>query len=130
MLKQYLETYTTDQQEVERKKNILLKAKSDDLKKFDDELEKTTRLGLLESPAIINIGGLMANSLPVFATEEQGGFMLVTENPDYFQKDLPATVPQFFTVNWWGNEAPWRMKFRKAIEDNFPIERLQEMIDK
>jgi hypothetical protein len=130
MLKQYLATYTTDQQEVERKKNILLNAKNDDLKKLSDELEKTTKLGLPESPAIINIGGLIANPLPVFATEEQGGFMLVTENPNYFRKDLPATVPQFFTINWFGNEAPWRMRFRKAIEDNFPIERLQAMIDK
>jgi hypothetical protein len=36
----------------------------------------------------------------VFTTEKENGVTLVTENPDYFRKDLPKYVPQFFVLHW------------------------------
>jgi len=131
MLKQYLPTYTTDQQELERKKNIILKSKNDDLKKYHDEWDRDTKERLLGTPAIIAGDVEMMSERPVFTTEEQGGNLLITDNPDYFRKDLPATVPQFFVIAWWwDNGAPWRMRFKNAIEENFPVEKLGAMIDK
>jgi hypothetical protein len=57
--------------------------------------------------------------------------MLVTENPNYLRKDLPASVPQFFVMTWWwGDGVPWRSRFKNALEEKFPIEKLQAMIDK
>lgn len=130
VLKQYLATYTTDQQELERKRNIILKSKVADLKKYQDELYQSTKQGLLESPAIIMESVTMMSEDPVFTTEEQGGNMLVTQNPNYFRKDLPADVPQMIVVFWWWNDHPWSMRFKKAFEEKFPIEELQAMIDK
>jgi hypothetical protein len=46
------------------------------------------------------------------------------------RKDLPVYVPQFFFVSWSWNNSPSVVKFGKAINENFPIEKLQEMIDK
>ena len=129
-LKYYLSTYTTDQQELEKNKNVILKSKNDDLKKYQDELDRSTKRGLLESPAIVMGNVTMMNEEPVFTTEEQGGNMLVTENPNYLRKDLPADVPQFFVITWWAYDHPWGKRFWKAIEERFPIEKLQAMIDK
>lgn len=58
--------------------------------------------------------------------------MLVTENPAYFRKDLPKYIPQLFVlllekVNW--SFSPKQDPI-KLMEENFPIEKLQAMIDK
>jgi hypothetical protein len=131
-LRYYLDTYTTDQQELEKKKKIILKSKNDDLKKYQDELERSTKNGMLESPAIIAGGVEMMSERPVFTTEEQAGYILITENPNYFRKDLPKWVPQLFVLTF--EEREWAAKLKndplKAVKANFPIEKLQAMIDK
>jgi hypothetical protein len=46
------------------------------------------------------------------------------------RKDLPKYIPQFFVVNWkWGNWPP-QADIAKLIEERFPFEKLQAMIDK
>ena len=67
---------------------------------------------------------------PVFTTEEAGGHMLVTENPNYIRKDLPAYIPQFFVLYKICNPS-WKLyeDLCKIMKD-FPIEKLQAMIDK
>jgi predicted lysophospholipase L1 biosynthesis ABC-type transport system permease subunit len=56
--------------------------------------------------------------------------ILVTENPDYIRKDLPKHVPQFFLVSLtWQDWEPLK-KFAEIVEQNFPFEKLQAMIDK
>ena len=131
-LRYYLDTYTTDQQQLEKKKNIILKSKNDDLKKYQDELERSTKNGMLESPAIIAGSVEMMSERPVFTPEEQAGYMLITENPNYFRKDLPKWVPQLFVLTF--EEREWAAKLKKdplkAVEEDFPIEKLQAMIDK
>lgn len=119
-----------DKDQAAESKKVYIKSKEDALKKYQDALEESTKNGLLESPAIV-LTGLMVESLgEIFSTEAKGGRMLATENPNYFRKDLPKYVPQFFILRWgWGND-PWSLRFRNAIEENFPIEKIQEMIDK
>lgn len=106
------------------------KDKSAILKRYQDESEETFKHGLLDSPAIVNEGPVITNLQSIFSTEAAGGRMMVTENPNYFRKDLPKYMPQFFVLKWsWSNE-PWSSRFKKAIEENFQIGNLMEMIDK
>ncbi len=102
------------------------------LKRYQDELEKTTRQDLLDSAAVVfDMHPLVETpGLPIFATEGEGGKMLITENPDYIRKDLPKYVPQFFILHWTYNPGGATEYFGKRIEEYFPIEKLQAMIDK
>jgi hypothetical protein len=145
--KQYLEraiAYTTkfydktiafadkipDKEERDETKKRNSKDKNDAIRKLQDELEKTTRDGMLDSAAVIGTDPLVMNVGPIFLPDKDGGTMLVTDNPDYFRKDLPAYVPQLFVLSWTSNKEKWGVDFKKAIEENFPIEQLKAMIDK
>lgn len=76
------------------------KIRDDILKYYRDELEATTRAGLLETPAITSDGiASMEISTPVFTTQENGGRLLVTENPAYMKKDLPKYIPQIIVYS-------------------------------
>ena len=123
----YLSGYQTDQQGRDAQVNKIKKNKDDVLRSFKDELEKTTNAGLLDSPAIVLE---MFYHSPVFTTDAAGGRMLVTENPGYMRKDLPKYVPQFFVLHWNWNNTKVQEDIAKIIEEKFPIEKLQAMIDK
>jgi hypothetical protein len=120
----------TDKTDADDSKKTLIKEKSSDLKRLKDELDKTTQEGLLSSPAIISPYGIMFTTEPLFATEQEGGQMLVTENQNYFRKDLPNYVPQFFVLTWSWKTKGYGATFTKEVNDNFPIEKLKAMIDK
>lgn len=129
MIKGY-ESFPEKEQRDEYLKNIR-QQKENVLKLYQEELEHTTAAKLLDSPALIptyifNITG------PVFIREEDGGKMLVTENPAYIRKDLSKYVPQFFVMTWVLCNNNWKpiQNVCKAVEENFPIEKLQAMIDK
>ncbi len=123
----YLSGYKTDQQTREEQVDKTKKTKERELKKFRDELEKTTQQGLLDSPAMI---GVIYNSDPIFYTNPLNASMLVIENRDYIRKDLPRHVPQLFVVSWeWSDWAP-QEKIDEIMEKDFPFEKLQAMIDK
>jgi len=110
------------------------KLRDDVLKYYRDELDATTKAGLLDSPAII-FGGSMAHILikyPIFITQADGGRLLVTENPAYIKKNLPKYIPQIIVYTMWNAEDgpepalnPYHLYHR-----DFPIEKLQAMIDK
>jgi hypothetical protein len=119
-----------DQAYKDDSKKAFAKLKNEALDRLKDELEKTTKARLLDAPAIVRYDPLLQNEGPVFTTEEEGGNMLVTENPDYFRKDLPNYVPQIFVIRWSWNDQAYGMRFKQAIEENFPIEKLKAMIDK
>jgi len=95
-------------------------------------LDETTRKGLLDSPAIVLNGPLNEMYGPIFSTEANGARMIVTDNPNYFRKDLPKYTPQVFVLTWsWGDgNLKCSKDFKNAIEQNFPIEKLKAMIDK
>ncbi len=128
----FLMSYQTDQQRRDEQMNKMVKEKNNALKNIRDELEKTTKEGLLDSPAIVtggNSGGFNPGT-PVFSTEEEGGTMLVTENLKYLRKDLPADVPQFIVLYWQWSDSKQDKNLRKLFEENFEVEKLQAMIDK
>jgi hypothetical protein len=101
---------------------------------FREETEKSSKLNLLDSPAVVN-GIRYANfseDTRIFITEEEGGKVLLMINPDYFRKDLPKYVPQFMIVRIQGGEDGKISEryFAKNIKEKFPFEKLQAMIDK
>jgi hypothetical protein len=123
----YLSGYQTDQQRRDEQVVKAKKNKEGELKKFTDEMEKTTSEGLLGSPAMVLV---KYYSIPsVFETDPAKGSLVVTENPDYIRRDLPKHVPQFFIVALtWQDGAP--KKFAETFQQNFPFEKLQAMIDR
>jgi len=58
--------------------------------------------------------------------------MLVTENPAYFKKNLPKYIPQLMIYSCWDCRCGPDQSLNpyKLYEENFPIEKLQAMIDK
>ena len=121
--------FSTQQQKDEAVKNIS-KQKDDVIARYKNELEKNRAANLLDSPAVIRILDNMYADVPIFATGAEDGSMLVTENPAYIRKDLPKYIPQFIVLYWsWGDVANSKY-FRQMLETNFPIEKLQKMIDK
>ncbi len=122
----YLSGYQTDQQIKDEQVQKAKKNKEQELKKFTDEVENTTRQGLLDSPAKIRS---MYDSILIFDTDPLQASMVVIENRDYIRKDLPKHVPQLFVVNWeWSDWAP-QEKVAEIMEKDFPYEKLQAMID-
>ena len=123
----YLANYKTDEQLRDEELIKMRKIKDAELKKFTDELEKTTREGLLDSPAMVLV---KYYSDVIFETDPEKGYMLVTENPDYIRKDLPAYIPQLIVFTWKWSDYPPHVEFEKMFQQDFPIEMLQAMIDK
>jgi len=126
----YLSGYQTEQQQRDERVENMIKTKEDILKHYRDELKETTEEGLLNSPAIIRVLHLPDAQLPVFYNESEGGQMLVIENPNYLKKDLPKYVPQFMVLHWYGAFPPPHSKMAELMLANFPVEKLQAMIDK
>ena len=121
----------TPQVEIDAQKAQNKKAQTDALKKLHDELDKTTKDGLLDAPAVVRLDPLLMNEGPVFLPESEGGTLLATENPIYFRKDLAKYVPQFFILELInGTVKGGSVNFKRIVEENFPIEKLKAMIDK
>jgi hypothetical protein len=123
-----------DKKEREEQTNKIKKQKDDVMKYYQDELEATTKAGLLDAPAIL-FGDIMPllTQYPIFTTKEKGGSMLVTENPAYIRKDLPKYIPQFIIYQLSNGPVYYvdqSLNPYKLLDDNFPIEKLQAMIDK
>jgi hypothetical protein len=124
----YLSGYQTEQQRRDEQVIKAKKIKSDVLKNFTDEIEKSSNEGLLNTPAMVTTKYQYSPS--VFETDPAKGLLLITENPDYIRKDLPKHVPQFFIVAFkWSDWLPLN-KFAEDFFLNFRFERLQAMIDK
>jgi len=120
-----------DQTEKAENKKRYIDAKDVAVKNLQHELEKTTKDGKLSAPAVVRRDAHFQTEGPIFLSEADGGVMLTTENPNYFRKDLPAYVPQLFVLSWMsGTETKWERDFRRAFEENFPVDSLQAMIDK
>jgi hypothetical protein len=122
--------FRPSKEETDRQTTLNTKLKNDGLKKLNDELKKTAGDGLLDSPAVIRIDPMFTTEGPIFQSEEQGGTMLVTENPAYFRQDLPKYVPQLFVFSLSADPKGWSKDFKRIVEENFPVETLKSMIDK
>jgi hypothetical protein len=134
--KNFVDTYKTDQQRRDETVSKIINMKKDGIDRYEKELEKTKANNLLDSPAEIYSPFTTSENTPIFATGPQGGKMLVTANPAYIRKDHPKYVPQFMVVYWkWVSDFPMYggeqgVYYRKMLEANFPIAKLQAMIDK
>jgi hypothetical protein len=114
----------------EQMKN-LVKNKDEVLKHYKQELEETTKNGLLESPAIIPLNVFSAALGESIFVEENIGYTVVIENPSYMRKDLPKYIPQILTVKMgWDGEWKPQADVAKLIREKFPFDKLQAMIDK
>ena len=130
MIKSSKEMPFSTQQQKDEAANKIIKQKNEVIKLYEKELGKNRDANLLDSAAIVRILDNMYPDVPIFTTGEEDGGMLVTENPAYIRKDLPEYVPQFMVLYWsWGDKANSKY-FRQMLEANFPIEKLQAMIDK
>jgi hypothetical protein len=122
-----------DRKERDEQLKKIEKIKNDVLKHYKDELQATASAGLLASPAIL-FSYIMdiATGYPIFTTQAAGGRMLVTVNPAYMKKDLPKYIPQFMVFTRWDCHcgADPSLNPYKLIDEKFPIEKLQAMIDK
>jgi hypothetical protein len=131
--KAFIDAGMADAQTIKKNRENFQKQKKDAIKHYQDELATTTAAGLLDKPAIIDGGMGDPLTQQIFSTEEKGGTMLVTENAAYFRKDIPKYVPQFMIFKFgkgsWFSFTP-NPDPMIAAEENFPIEKLQAMIDK
>jgi len=98
---------------------------------YKDELEETSKKGLLGSPAIIPQVLFAATADDQIFVEENLGYTVVIENPSYMRNGLPKYIPQIFTVQITWNE-DWKPQsdVAKLILEKFPFDQLQGMIDK
>ena len=134
--KNFLDTYKTEQQRRDETVNNGIQQKKKIINQYEAELNNSKTIGLLDTPAEVNGAFEVNEGVPIFFSRAEGGKMLVTENPAYFRKDLPKYAPQFMVVYWeWVSDFPMYggaqgAYYRKMIEKNFPIEKLQAMIDK
>ena len=119
-----------DKDQAAENRKRMIKDKNDILKKYEEAEEESTKKGLLDSTAIIQRLAMFSFDETIFSSESEGGRMLVIDNPNYYRKDLPGYVPQLFVLEWNWGKLKLAADFRKAIEENFPIEKLQAMIDK
>ena len=108
----------------------LKKNKEAILKRYRDELEQTTQQGFLDAPAIIPLTIYNMDEWSPIFVEENKGWMIVRANPNYMRKDLPKHVPQFFVMEWRWNNWQSQIEIGKLIEEKFPFDKLQSMIDK
>ena len=108
----------------------LKKNKEAILKRYREELEQTTRQGLLNAPAIIPVTVYNMDEYSPIFVEENIGWMIVRANPNYMRKELPKHVPQLFVMSWRWNDFKSQADVGKLIEEKFPFDKLQEMIDK
>lgn len=125
----YLSGYQTDQQRRDEQVNKTKQTKTDIINRYKDELDKTTKEGLLDYPACIVVMHSPDLVSPIFVDENKGN-MLVVDNPEYIRKDLPKHIPQFFVLTWQGMSSGVRGEVGKVIKEKFPIEKLQALIDK
>lgn len=123
----YLAGYKTDEQVKEEELVKMRKIRDAELKKFTDELQKTASEGLLDTPALILV---RYYSDLIFEPDTEKGYMLVTENPDYIRKDLPAYIPQMIVLFWVWSEYIPHIEYQKLFEQDFPMQMLVDMIDK
>ncbi|HWJ90838.1 MAG TPA: hypothetical protein VNR87_06985 [Flavisolibacter sp.] len=84
----------------------------------------------LNQPAVIERTPEQFNNFSGSFAENSKGESLVVLDPSYFEKQLPAYVSQLIVLKWsWEENAAGRY-YKKRIEENFPLDKLREMIDR
>ena len=121
-----------DQQQREESILSLKKQKDKDINRYTKEIEINRNNNRLDWPAIVN--GIQRFSVnddeAIFFDDEKLGYILVTVNPSYFRKDIPAYVPQFMMLQFSWIGCVGGIYFKKMIMNNYAVDKLRKMIDK
>jgi hypothetical protein len=123
----YLKNYKTDAQRKEETIARTEKYYSERIKPINDALNIGDK-DELQKPAIVDKN--YYSFFKTFTTEEKGGRVMVFINNDYFDLRLPRYVPQLIVLYWSWDKNGAALNFNKALEENFPLNKLKEMIDK
>ncbi len=124
----YLRNYKTDIQRREEDLDRLKKMYEKEMKPARDLLAAMTEAEGLQ-PAIVE--GDYVSGFEKFSTDQAGGRMLVRLNPDYFNKKLPAYIPQFLIVYWrWKDKEIPSEYFKEQLQANLDLDALKQMVDK
>jgi hypothetical protein len=107
-----------------RKRDELYDAR---LLSIDNYLSHTSK-EQLDHPAVV-APKAMDSFEGSFSSEELGGRVLVSINPGYFNKGLSGAVPQLMVLYWRWDANPAAQNFKKQFEEEFPVEKLQAMLD-
>ena len=87
----------------------------------------------LNQPAIIDPKFGVFGFKGKFGEEKSGGFRLVitATNNNYFDDSMPRQVPQLLEIMWtYSQTSPVEKNIIDQFEKNFPLEKLQAMLDK
>ncbi len=87
----------------------------------------------LNQPAIIDPTFGVFGFKGKFGEEKSGGFRLViaATNNNYFDASMPRDVPQLIEIMWtYSQTSPVEKSMIDQFEKNFPLEKLQAMLDK
>jgi hypothetical protein len=123
----FLKNYKTSKQLKEESLQQWEKYFGDRLNPVEDAL-KNGHNDELQQPAIVTND--YTSIFKGFTTEERGGRMVVLVNTGYFNMQLPRYAAQFMVLYWsWDKNAP-AQRFKSQFEENFPIDKLREMVDK
>jgi hypothetical protein len=92
--------------------------------------EKLRTLSPEEAAEPAFLGPLGIFGFKEFASAQKGGQELVYLDPKYFDRRLPAYVPQFVVVYWsWQNNPP-SQNFRTEFERNIDLDAIAAMLDR
>jgi hypothetical protein len=98
------------------------------LQRIYDYLDKADK-ATLSKTAIIDPKSGYLDFKGQFGDENKNGRKLIINDPTYYRKDMLRYTPQFAILYWrWTDEHP-SLAFKKQFEENFPIEKLQAMLD-
>jgi hypothetical protein len=131
-LKQAMLKGIRERQQMQARSNsaaIISRAFDDQITVIDNYL-RNTPASQLRQPAILPRQGrsLFDGN---FTTEQNGGLMKVTVNRDYLDRRLPGYRPQFMVLYWsWEKKNAASMNFKEQFESDFPVERLQSILDR
>ena len=56
--------------------------------------------------------------------------MLITENASYIRKESPKYVPQIIVLGLRWNDWEPQKNLARIVQENFPVERLEAMLDR
>jgi len=136
--KQYLTGLKNDL-EVKKKKALETQVKDEVRVKIEkywnDQLNPVTDYLTSHSEEELKQPAILEKNSPVIAFsgrfgEEEDGVKVIAFSTAYWNKDLPRYVPQFMILHWMYGDYIFEKAMRQQFEENFPLEKLRELIDK
>lgn len=125
-LQQQLKVYKEDI--IKKKNEIIQKSYDENIKPVNEYLD-TASVATLAEPAILDKKSFISFK-GFFAKPGEAGIKLISFPSKYFNKQLPRYAPQFMIVYWQWGAHPANISFAKQFQENFPFEKLVDLLDK